>query len=38
LSRKELSRPARSFEDYRLEIDREGLPDGVSITELPNMS
>ncbi len=35
LSRKEPSRPARSFEDYRLEIVREGLPEGVAIIEMP---
>jgi CRISPR-associated protein Csd2 len=35
LSRKEPSRPARGLEDYRLEIDREGLPEGVTIIEMP---
>jgi CRISPR-associated protein Csd2 len=35
LSRKEASRPARGFEDYRLEIDRKELPEGISIIEKP---
>lgn len=26
--------PARKFSDYKIEIDREGLPDGVEIIEL----
>ncbi len=26
--------PARRFPDYRVTIDREGLPDGVTIHEL----
>ena len=38
LSRKEPSRPARGFEDYRLEIDREGLPEGVTIIEMPKVT
>ncbi len=25
--------PARAFSDYRIEVDREGLPEGVSIVE-----
>lgn len=27
--------PARKFGDYRIEIDRAGLPDGVEIREIP---
>jgi len=26
--------PARSFADYRIRIDRDGLPDGVTVTEM----
>ena len=25
--------PARAFSDYRIEVDRDGLPEGVSIVE-----
>jgi CRISPR-associated protein Csd2 len=35
LCRKEPSRPARGFEDYSLEIDKEGLPEGVTVIEMP---
>lgn len=35
LSRREASRPARGFEDYRLEVDRAGMPEGISIIEKP---
>lgn len=33
LCRKEPSRPARGFDDYRLEVNREDLPAGVEIIE-----
>jgi CRISPR-associated protein Csd2 len=36
LSRKDDSRPARDFSDYILEIDKNNLPAGVEIIELPN--
>jgi CRISPR-associated protein Csd2 len=26
--------PARSFADYRIRIDRDGLPDGITVTEV----
>jgi CRISPR-associated protein Csd2 len=34
VTRKDQSTPARAFADYSVDIDRDGLPSGVSITEL----
>jgi CRISPR-associated protein Csd2 len=34
VTRKDPSAPARAFTDYSVEIDREAVPSGVSITEL----
>lgn len=36
LTRKDNSKPARDFSDYKFEIDKANLPSGVSIIELPN--
>ena len=33
LTRKEKTKPARDFSDYQLEIDRNKLPEGISIIE-----
>jgi CRISPR-associated protein Csd2 len=35
LTRKDVSKPARDFSDYKLEIDKNNLPAGVSIIERP---
>jgi CRISPR-associated protein Csd2 len=35
LKRKDENKPARSFADYALTIDKTALPSGVSIIEMP---
>lgn len=35
ITRKDISKPARSFDDYNLIIDKEALPSGINIIERP---
>jgi len=37
ITRKDETKPPRHHGDYRLEIDRSGLPEGVELTELVNL-